>query len=134
VSRLRELANALQEFTDGDPEAAALRRFALLTIVQLAGPMMPHLGEELWERLGQPGLLADAPWPVADTAHLVDDRVTIAVQVNGKLRATLDLDRDSGDDAVRSAALALPAVVKAMDGRQPRTVVVVRNRIVNVVV
>jgi leucyl-tRNA synthetase len=134
VARLREFANAIHEFTEADAAAAALRRHALLTLVQLAGPMMPHLGEELWERLGERGLLAEAAWPVADPAELVDDRVTLAIQVNGKLRATLELDRDSDDLAAGAAALALPAVRKAMDGRAARKVVVVRNRIVNVVV
>ncbi|MFO1152564.1 MAG: leucine--tRNA ligase [Rhodospirillales bacterium] len=134
VARLRELTNLIADFAEADAPAAALRRYALTILTQLAGPMLPHLSEEMWQHLGHRGLLADAPWPVANPAQLVDDRVTIGVQVNGKLRATLDLARDTDDEDARSAALALPAIVKMIGGKMPRTVVVVRNRIVNVVV
>ena len=134
VARVRELANLVGDFTDADADAAALRRFALTTLAQLVGPMLPHLGEEIWQRLGHPGLLADAPWPVADAGELTDERVTVGVQVNGKLRGTLELARDADDDDARTAALALPAIAKAIGDRAPRNVVVVRNRIVNVVV
>ncbi|MFO1128904.1 MAG: leucine--tRNA ligase [Rhodospirillales bacterium] len=134
VARLRELTNRIAEYDEDDPAAAGLRRFALTILVQLAGPMLPHLGEEMWQRLGYAGLLADAPWPVADPAQLVDERVTVGVQVNGKLRGTLELVRDAEDDDARSAALALPAVAKVVAGKTPRSIVVVRNRIVNVVV
>jgi leucyl-tRNA synthetase len=101
--------------------------------VQLIGPMMPHLGEELWQRLGHATLLADAPWPVADAAFLTQDQVTLGVQVNGKLRGTIAIARDASDDEARSAAMALPAVAKALADRTPRCVIVVRHRIVNVV-
>ncbi len=134
VARLRELANLIGDFGEGDAAAAALRRFALTTLIQLAGPMLPHLCEEMWQRLGHSGLLADAAWPVADSDQLVDDRVTLGVQVNGKLRGTLELCRDADDADATSAALALPAVAKVMSGKAPRSVIVVRNRIINVVV
>ena len=95
---------------------------------------MPHLAEELWQRLGQTTLLVDQPWPVADPALLVEDRVSLGVQVNGKLRGTLDVASDTSVEDVRAAALALPNVVKALDGKPPRSVIVVPRRIVNVVV
>jgi leucyl-tRNA synthetase len=97
-------------------------------------PMMPHLAEELWAELGHAPLLADQPWPKADPALIAEERVTIAVQVNGKLRGTLELPRDSEKHAAESAALALPAVARHLDGRAPRKVIIVPNRIVNVVV
>ena len=134
VARLRELANLIGDYEEADAAAAALRRFALVTLVQLAGPMLPHLCEQMWQRLGHAGLLADAPWPLADASQLVDERVTLGVQVNGKLRGTLELARDADDDQARAAALALPAIARAMAGKPPRSVIVVRNRIVNVVV
>ena len=134
VARLRELANLIGDFGEADAAAAALRRFALTTLVQLAGPMMPHLCEEMWQHLGHSALLADSPWPLADPGQLIDERVIVGVQVNGKLRGTLDLARDADDDDARSAALALPAIAKVIAGKTPRSVVVVRNRIVNVVV
>jgi leucyl-tRNA synthetase len=77
--------------------------------------------------------LALQPWPKADPELARDEQVTIAVQVNGKLRATLDLPRDTGRDSVEAAALGLPQVARLLDGRPPRKVVVVPNRIVNVV-
>jgi leucyl-tRNA synthetase len=97
------------------------------------GPMTPHLAEAMWETLGREGLLCEQPWPKADPALLVDDRVTVAVQVNGKLRATIDLPRNAANDAAQSAALAHPAVQRSLDGKEPRKVIVVPNRIVNVV-
>jgi leucyl-tRNA synthetase len=108
-------------------------REGLERLAQLLGPMMPHLAEEMWERLGHEGLVADQPWPEADPDLARDEQVTIAVQVNGKLRATLELPRDLGRDAVESAALALPQVMRWLDGRAPKKVVVVPNRIVNLV-
>jgi len=134
IARIRECSNRVAAHPAGDAGTAWVRRFALETITRLIGPMMPHLAEELWQRLGHGDLLAEQPWPIADPAMLTDDRITVGVQVNGKLRGTLDLARDSADEDVRAAALALPKVVLAMNGRVPRSVVVVRNRIVNVVV
>ena len=108
-------------------------REALETLVQTVGPMAPHLGEEAWAELGHSTLLADQPWPEADPALVVDDTVTVAVQVNGKTRGTIDLKRDCAKDEAETAALALAAVQRQLDGKAPRKVIVVPNRIVNVV-
>ena len=134
VARVHELSNALAAVT-GDGEGQDwVRREGYDAIARLIGPMMPHLAEALWAALGHATLLVDEPWPVADPMLLIDDMVTIAVQVNGKLRATVDLPRDAEHADAERAALALPAVVKAMDGRAARRVIVVPNRIINVVV
>ncbi len=134
VARLYELANAIEAFRlASDADRWALRE-TLDIFVRLIGPMTPHLGEELWQMLGGQGLLADAPWPAADPALLVDDEVTVAVQVNGKLRATLRLPKDAGKQAAEAAALAMPETQRAMAGKPPKKIVVVPNRIVNVVV
>ncbi len=101
--------------------------------VQMIGPMMPHLGEECWARLGYNTLLANQPWPVVETGLLVDDKITIAVQVNGKRRDELLIARDAKEDEVRAAALKLEAVVRALEGKEPKKVIVVPQRIVNVV-
>jgi leucyl-tRNA synthetase len=96
--------------------------------------MIPHLTEELWARLGHRTMLATAPWPEADPALLQDDTVKIAVQVNGKLRGTVELQRDAEQSTAEAAALALAPVTAALVGKTVRKVVVVPNRIVNVVV
>jgi leucyl-tRNA synthetase len=133
VARIRELTNTLDELPAADPGAPEVYREGLETLARLLGPMMPHLAEEMWQTLGGSGLLADQPWPQADPDLTRDQQVTIAVQVNGKLRATLDIQRDSATDAVESAALALPQVLRWLEGQPPRKVIVVPNRIVNIV-
>ncbi len=134
VAFLYELTNALSaalpKSGDGMPEAI---REAAGILVQLLSPMMPHLAEQSWERLGNHTLVADAPWPIADAALLVDDTVTIAVQVNGKRRDELMVSRDISQDDLTAAALKLDAVVKAIDGKPVKKVIVVPQRIVNVV-
>jgi leucyl-tRNA synthetase len=134
VARMYELTNALEGISakDGIVGGAVLRE-GLETVAQLLGPMMPHLAEEVWEHLGHREMLADSPWPIADAALARDEQVTIAVQVNGKLRATLDFPRDAAASEVEEAALALPQVTRLLDGKTPRKVVVVPNRIVSVV-
>lgn len=109
-------------------------REGLDILAKLLGPMTPHLAEEMWAALGHKELLCLQPWPKADPALLVDETVTVAVQVNGKLRGTIDVPRDAGEAESRNAALLLPGVVAAMAGKPARKVVVVPNRIVNVVV
>jgi leucyl-tRNA synthetase len=153
VARIYELSNVLSNtisdtatrgngqdggLQDGGPEVAgadgpALRE-AFETLVRLVGPMMPHLAEELWQRLGGAGLLVDQPWPEADPALIIEDSVTLAVQVNGKLRGTIELPRDAAEAEAERSALAEPAVQRAMAGKPVRKVIVVKNRIVNVVV
>jgi leucyl-tRNA synthetase len=134
VALVRELSNRLEAFAADDPAAPALLREGLETLALLLGPMIPHLAEELWQRLGHDVLLADTAWPRADPAWLVEDRVTIAVQVNGRLRATIALPAGSDRDALAQAAQAEPNVVAAIDGRPLRRVIVVPDRIVNLVV
>ncbi|HUC72484.1 MAG TPA: leucine--tRNA ligase [Stellaceae bacterium] len=137
VARIRELTNAVEELPqqilEAAPGASAVLREALETLARLLGPMMPHLAEEMWETLGGAGLLAEQPWPVADPDLARDEQVTIAVQVNGKLRGTLEFPRDTASGAVENAALQLPQVARWLDGRPPRKVIVVPNRIVSIV-
>jgi leucyl-tRNA synthetase len=133
VARVRELTNLLEELTDG-PGASAVMREGVETAVRLVNPMMPHLGEELWRALGHDRLLADEPWPKADPVLLIDETVTVAVQVNGKLRATIELARDADQGTAEAAALADPAVQRALDNKTPRKIILVPNRIINLVV
>ncbi|WFT81637.1 leucine--tRNA ligase [Methylobacterium sp. CB376] len=134
VAHLYELANTLQDALAGP---APLGRPALIEtgriLVQLLAPMMPHLAESSWAVLGQPGLVAEAPWPEADPALLVEASITLPVQVNGRKRADVTVPREADAAAVEAAVLALEAVQRALDGKAPRKVIVVPQRIVNVV-
>jgi leucyl-tRNA synthetase len=101
--------------------------------VTLIGPMMPHLAETCWEALGHTSMVIDVDWPVADPALVHSDTVTIAVQVNGKRRGEIAIPRNADEKSVQQAALALEGVVRALDGKSPRRVIVVPERIVNIV-
>ncbi len=128
IARLYELTGAI-----GKAPAAA-RRPALRTLAQLMAPMTPHLAEEVWAMAGGEGLVAAAPWPVADAALLVEASITLPVQVNGKRRAEVAVP--AGADAATVEALVLrdAAVLRALNGAVPRRLIVVPDRIVNVVV
>ena len=134
VARLYELASTIDAAQPADAATRWALREALEIFVRLVGPMTPHLAEELWQALGHTSLLADSPWPLPEDALLVDDTVTVAVQLNGKLRGTLQLAKDTPKDVAEGAALALPEIVRALDSKTPKRVIVVPNRIVNVVV
>jgi leucyl-tRNA synthetase len=132
VARLYEYVNALGSAGVG---ATSALKEGLPILVQLIAPMMPHLAEELWHEMfgASGGLVALAPWPVADPALLIDARVTIAVQVNGKLRDTIEVAKDMDKAALEATALGLEKVQRALEGLVLRKVVVVPGRIVNVV-
>ncbi|HVP14779.1 MAG TPA: leucine--tRNA ligase [Terriglobales bacterium] len=109
-------------------------RAVLERLVLVLSPFAPHLGEELWRRLGHAESLAREPWPTWDPALVVEDTVTVAVQVNGKLRATLELPRDTGQEAAREAALTDERLRKYLDGATLKKVVYVPNKLLNLVV
>jgi leucyl-tRNA synthetase len=136
VARIRELTNALENIpaaVSAEPGAGAVLREGLEVATRLIGPMMPHLAEEMWRTLGHEELIADTAWPQPDPELARDEQVTLAVQVNGKLRGTVELPRDAAARDAEEAALALPQVARLLDGRSPRKIVVVPNRIVSVV-
>jgi len=133
IARIRELSNTLFGLSGAGEDTVWARRFGFETIVRLMAPMTPHVAEELWENLGHNGMLVHLAWPEADPALLVDETVTIAVQVNGKLRATIELPRDADKDSAEAAALADDGIQRTLDGKAPRKVIVVPNRIVNIV-
>ena len=129
VAQLYELTTAIEK-----AKPSATRHEAIRSLILLAAPGAPHLAEEAWAVLGETGMVADAAWPAFDSALLIDDEVTIAVQVNGKLRDTLTVPR--GLDRVTAEALALASekVQRQLNGASPRKVIVVPDRLVNIVV
>ena len=129
VAKIYELANAIEKAA---PSAA--RDNAIRDIVLLSSPMVPHLAEEAWTKLGGEGLIANAPWPLADPAMLVDDEVTIAVQVQGKLRDTITVAKGLPQDQMQALALASEKVQSAIAGADVRKIIVVPDRLVNIVI
>ena len=134
VARIHEMANALGGVPATDAGDRWALREAFETLTRLIAPMMPHLAEELWRRLGGQDLIVNEPWPKAEESLTQEETVTLAVQVNGKLRGTITAPRDCGEEVAKQAALAEPGVRRAMAGKPARKVIVVKNRIVNVVV
>ncbi len=128
VARLYSLCSAIEK-----APPSADREQALRTLLLLVSPMVPHVAEEAWATAGNDGLIADAAWPAVDPALLVDDEVTIAVQVNGKLRDTLVFPKGAPKDEVEAAALASEKIVRLLEGKPPRKVIVVPDRLVNIV-
>jgi leucyl-tRNA synthetase len=128
VAFLYELVTAIEKAAP-----SATRDEAVGTLIRLIAPAAPHLAEEAWAALGEAGMVADAPWPTHDPALLVEDHVTLAVQVNGKLRDTLTAPRGLDKAAAEALALASDKVQRLLDGAEPRKVIVVPDRLVNIV-
>ena len=128
VAQLYELVNAIEKAAP-----SASRAEAIHNMVKLIAPMAPHLAEEAWAALGEAGMIVEAAWPSFDPALLVDDEVTIAVQVNGKLRDTLTAPRGLDRDAAEALAMASEKVQRQLAGAAPRKVIVVPDRLVNIV-
>jgi len=128
VARIYELTGAVEKAQPSASRSAAIR-----TLVQLVAPMMPHLAEEAWASLGADGLVADAAWPAVDPALLVEDEVTIAVQHKGKLRDTLTAPKGASKANLEAMALASEKVQRSLDGAEIRKVIVVPDRLVNIV-
>lgn len=129
VAKIYELTNAVEKAKPSASRSAAIRALALLV-----APMTPHLAEEAWADMGEQGLIAEAAWPAVDPALLVEDEVTIACQVMGKLRDTITVPKGTAKDELERLALAAPNVVRTLDGASPKKVIVVPDRLVNLVI
>src|SRR4030095_13733690 len=135
VAQVYELSNVITAAADQarQPDFGWALREAAEALVLLLAPMMPHLAEESWAALGHASLVAETSWPDVELDLLQSDMILLPVQVNGKKRAERTIAVDAPSDEVEKAALALEPVQKFLEGRSPRRVVVVPNRIVNVV-
>jgi leucyl-tRNA synthetase len=132
IARIYELANALGSGLAGKADAASIREAAEF-LVLMSAPMMPHLAEECWAALGKPGTVVDTAWPKADPALVADDQVTIAVQVNGKRRDEVTIAKGTNPKEVEAIVLKLDSVARALEGRAVKKVIVVPDRIANIV-
>ncbi|MCQ0969449.1 leucine--tRNA ligase (plasmid) [Paracoccus sp. TK19116] len=129
VAKLYELANAIGKSTAG----GEARRNALRIMAQLMAPMVPHLAEEVWAKSGGQGMVVDAEWPKADPALLEDDSVTLPIQINGKRRAEITVPKDMAKDQIEALVMSNETVQRFLEGQQPKKLIVVPGRIVNVV-
>jgi leucyl-tRNA synthetase len=133
VAFLMELANTMQDYLRDGGARDAEWDGAVRTLVKLLNPLAPHVGEEMWERLGEKGLLADATWPVFDAAAATEPKVVLVVQVGGKLRDRLEVDAGLTETDAVKAALASDKVRAALNGRGPSKVIYVPDRLINLV-
>ena len=129
IAKLYAFTATLQKSKAGH----AAQREAVMVLAQLMSPMTPHLSEDIWATQKGEGLIVNAPWPRADEAMLVDDTVTLPIQINGKRRAEISVPADMSKEEVEKIALAHEAVIRTLDGATPKKVIVVPGRIVNVV-
>lgn len=129
IAKLYGFTNTLSKSKAG----AKTKQTAMRVMAQLMAPMTPHLAEEVWAMLGGKGLVAEADWPVADEAMLVEDTVTMPIQVNGKRRDEITVPKDMDKAEIEKLALETDGVKRALDGNAPKKVIVVPGRIVNVV-
>ncbi|MBM3469157.1 MAG: leucine--tRNA ligase [Alphaproteobacteria bacterium] len=134
IAFLRELTNALEKAAEDVQVSREVLIEGMTVIVQGLNPIIPHLTSELWERLGHAVNMVNAPWPIPDPELAAVEEVTIAVQVNGKMRGSFPAAVDADKSFLEKEALALPAVVRDMAGRSPRRLITIPNRIVNIVV
>jgi leucyl-tRNA synthetase len=139
VAQIYELTNGLTRFAaalEAAPSAggvAALRE-GVERLVQLVAPMMPHLAETCWAALGKAGMVADAGWPAVDPALLEDSTVVVAVQANGKRRAEITLPKGAPKELVEREVLSLDVIARMLDGKAAKKIIIVPDRIVNVVI
>ena len=130
VAALYGLTNAMSKSNAANPA----KRAAMKLMAQLMAPMVPHLAEDVWQVLGGEGLVVTAPWPKADPALLVEDSVTLPIQINGKKRSDVTVPRDMPASEVEKLVLADETVIKVLAGQSPKKLIVVPGRIVNVVI
>ncbi len=130
IARLYAFTNILQK----SKAKADTQRMAMMVLAQLMAPFTPHLAEDIWAQMGGKGLVAQVAWPRADPTLLVEDTVTMPIQINGKRRSEIAIPKDMAREEVEKLALADHAVQKALDGRAPKKLIIVPGRIINVVI
>ncbi len=138
ISALMELSNATGTFldtapSDGGPHRDDVLRFAFDTLIRLLAPMTPHICEELWERTGHAGSIFDTPMPAADPEYVREEVFDLVIQVNSKIRARESVPTDTDPERMKEIALANPRIREILAGATPRRVVVIQNRLVNIV-
>lgn len=133
VARIRELTNSLEKIKLSNAAEISVAREGIEVTLKLLQPMIPHITQELWQKLGHDEALLDAPWPSADMSLVVDEEVTVVIQVNGKIKNKINIAKDIEKTVLEEIALSEPKVKSAVEGKEIRKIIIVPNRIVNVV-
>jgi leucyl-tRNA synthetase len=134
IARIRELTNTLDSMPANSRGASWVYRRGMETVVKLLGPIVPHIAEEMWLALGYKTYVVESPWPDYDEALLVEDTVTVGVQVNGKMRGAIELPKDCDQVAAEKVALGLNSVKNVIKAKEIRKIIFVPNRILNIVI
>jgi leucyl-tRNA synthetase len=129
-----ELLNDMVKAREAGAGGTPAWKEAIENYLLMLAPVSPHIAEELWARLGKPYSIHTRPWPQVDEAAAAEDQITLVVQVNGKVRDRITVPVDIAEEDAKAAALASEAVMKFLDGKPPRKVIVVPGRLVNVVI
>jgi leucyl-tRNA synthetase len=137
ISAIMELVNTIYAVKDqlrSDATTCSVMRFVLETIVVLLSPFVPHIADELWERLGHQGSALTVPWPEYREDAIKEEEILIVVQVNGKLRSRFTIAADTDDETIKTAALSNDRIASYIAGRRVKKVIVVKKKLVNIVV
>jgi leucyl-tRNA synthetase len=134
IAAMMELKNTMKRFRDTPVAHTPAWGEAVRMLLVLLAPFTPHIAEELWERIGEPYSIHQQPWPEADPELAAEPIVTLVVQINGKLRDRIEVPADISDEAARELALSSERVAQHLEGREPKQIIVVQGRLVNIVV
>ena len=134
VANIRELSNHLNDFKPENSGDAKVKLFGYEVLLRLIEPMTPHIAEEIWQSLGKTDALGEQPWPQYDKDLVIDETISIAIQINGKLRGSIQIQRDATEEEVTALARDLPNIKKAIEEKEVRKVIVVPNKIINFVI
>jgi leucyl-tRNA synthetase len=133
VAHLREFTNAIEDFSASEPSEMWTLHEALHTLVLLISPALPHLAETLWAELGHPPFIYNAPWPKADSALLTEESFKLAVQVNGKMRGTIEVEPHLGEEDIKRLILDLPLVKAQVQEKAIKKFIYIPGKVANVV-
>ncbi|MCF6319141.1 MAG: class I tRNA ligase family protein, partial [Proteobacteria bacterium] len=134
IAACMELTNALVKFKDDSENGKAVTNEGWQAIVKMLSPIVPHITQELWQKLGNDGLIVDVSWPAFDETALVKDSIELMIQVNGKLRSKIKVAADASKQEIEALALNDENVLKFSEGKEVKKVIVVPGRLVNIVV
>ena len=134
IARIREFTNILFDNEEKLKKNNKLFKFLIENIIKILSPMVPHISEEMWNLLGNKNLLIESGWPVVDKQFLKIKNITLAVQINGKLKGTIDLPFDTNSSEIEKEALSLPKVIEIIGNNKPKKIIVVKNKVANIVI